>query len=185
LIWVVILARFLFAIAQKFHPSKIVTVEPDKNNLHILKKNIQLNNLSETLLLVEKAVYKTTGKIGFQSQLVNKGMNVIDQNEKSKLVPTLTLKDLFSQTKLKQVDFLKIDIEGGERYVLTAENAKLLSSQVKYIFMETHSRLGTDKRAPEKYLKKLGFHCKYSEVWHNPGCGALEAVNPRFHTTPV
>lgn len=173
--------------AQKYQPKVLVTAEPDPDNLYILQKNLEQNGLkppgssTTKVHLIQKAVYKKTGKIGFVQESLNKGRNAVDEHATVNLVPTITLKDLFTEQKLDTVDFMKIDIEGGEQFILTPENAQLFTDKVKYVFMETHTRLGAHKEDGEKYFKNLGFKCKYSESWSNPGAGALEVVNPKFH----
>ncbi len=165
----------------KYKPEKMVTAEPDPDNLLILEENLKQNALTTKDTLIKKAVYKTTGKVGFVQESLNRGRNAVDEHATSNQVPTITLKDLFTQNKLETVDFMKIDIEGGEQFILTPENEELFKKSVKYVFMETHTRLGARQEDPQKYFEKLGFRCDYRETWSNPGAGALEAVNPKFH----
>ncbi len=112
-------------------PNAIIEAfEPDPENFSILKKNIESNNLSD-ITLHKKAVWKENTTLVFE----NKGSlaSKLDINATNGTkVEAIRLKDFL----VKQVDFLKIDIEGAEYPVMLDIEDKL--HLVKTMFLEYH-----------------------------------------------
>jgi FkbM family methyltransferase len=103
---------------------RVISIEPDPENLKILKKNIQLNNL-DNITIVDKALYKESGKkLRFYSNGI---FSKIVESEKYEIrnyieVETITLDDIISDFNLRP-NSLKMDIEGGEKFALLSARA--------------------------------------------------------------
>lgn len=128
-----ILAAGKRPVAEK-DKSKIIAIEPEKNNFEVLQKNIEDNGLNEEVELVNKAV---TGKkkdkitLKYYGNDKNTGGVGIDSKGKSFEVETVTLDEIIDN---REVAFLKMDCEGAEYEIL--ENSDL--SAVDKISMEWH-----------------------------------------------
>lgn len=66
-------------------------------------------------------------------------------------IPLLDFQDFIKSYNIEQIDFLKIDCEGGEYDILTKENLPWIKKNVKHIAVEVHM---LDEKGPEN-LKRL------------------------------
>lgn len=97
----------------------VLAIEPEPENINILKKNIELNNL-KNVEIVTKALYKESGKkLKFYPNGVRLKITADDINVNSAEieVDTITFDDLISQTGITP-NILKMDIEGAEKFAL-------------------------------------------------------------------
>jgi FkbM family methyltransferase len=117
---------------------RVISIEPDPENLKILKKNIQLNNL-DNIIIVDKALYKESGKkLRFYSNGI---FSKIVESEKYEIrnyieVETITLDDIISDFNLRP-NSLKMDIEGGEKFALLSAHRTF--KNINYFEGEIHS----------------------------------------------
>jgi FkbM family methyltransferase len=103
-------------------PKKVYCFEPGQFSLTVLKKNIELNYLEDKVIVYPFAAGAKSGQ-GHQEDfsLANTGMNrvvVADGGNGESVVEIRSLDSL----SFARVDFIKIDVEGGELSVL--EGAK-------------------------------------------------------------
>ncbi|MGC9123280.1 MAG: FkbM family methyltransferase [Thermoplasmata archaeon] len=118
----------------------VISIEPDPENLRILKKNIELNNL-KNIEIIDKALYSVSGE---KIKLIQNGvMSRISFNDaKSYIakrieVETITFDDIIINRGL-QPTVLKMDIEGAEKYALLG--ASTMMKTINYLECEIHSR---------------------------------------------
>jgi FkbM family methyltransferase len=129
----------------------VVAFEPDKKIFDFLSKNI-IGFASSEIILVNKGVWKEDTVLTFFSEgadagsVVNNNMGAIsgsaDQVEVTRLSNYID----------REVDFLKLDIEGAEIEVIEEINNKL--HLVKNLFIEYHSFKGK-RQELDKILKIL------------------------------
>lgn len=107
---------------SQLEPKKVVCFEPGKFSLTALKKNIELNYLEDKVIVYPFAVGAKNGH-GRQEHfsLANTGMNRVVAVEEGSGEESVEIRSLDS-FDLDKVDFIKIDVEGGEQFVL--EGAK-------------------------------------------------------------
>jgi len=133
--------------ANRYPKAKIISIEPDPSNFEVLQMN---GKGYSNITLLKKAVWHTTGSL----HIIDPGkgqyaLQVSDQvNTSHKIVATIeavTLNDLLVDYNLESIDFIKIDIEGSERFVFS-ENAEWLS-RTKALSVEIHESIspGTSK----------------------------------------
>jgi len=106
---------------------KVFAFEPDPENFHILEKNLEINNY-KNIILERQAVSNKSGKLRLYLDNKNKGAHTIfetEDNDSSIEIDSITLDDYFRNFKGK-IDFIKMDIEGGE-----AEAVEGMSSLLK------------------------------------------------------
>lgn len=142
----------------------ILAIEPDPENLSILKKNVELNIL-KNVEIISKALFNESGK---NVELYQNGvMSTISTDETktdsaNKDVETITFDDLISQRKIKP-NVLKMDIEGGEKYaLLSAEN---MMKTLNFLEAEIHSKEDFD--VLQRYSNLFSFNKEPIESMHN------------------
>jgi FkbM family methyltransferase len=138
---------------QLFPASSIVAFEPDDVNFNLLTRNVQAFGLKDVELRKEAIWTENT-----QLRFVSEGSLMSRIGEKSEKGETIEvkacrLKDLLN----KEIDFLKIDIEGAEYKVLKdiAENL----SVVKNLFLEYHGTFDQNQELNEmlQIISNSGF----------------------------
>ncbi len=122
----------------------IIAFEPDEKNFQLLQKNITAFKL-QNVILRKEAVWKENTKISFSndasqmsriSDTTNHTQNLIE-------VDAIRLKDFIT----KEIDFLKIDIEGAEYEVLKDIEPTL--HFIQKIFLEYHGTFAQNDQLNE------------------------------------
>lgn len=177
---------------------KVYSFEPSKANFDLLSKNIELNHIKniipinkglgdkigETLILSQNFETGDAEKYILKSQ--NKGTNTDILFNKIQLTETISLETLdnFQLTNnLKKVDFLKIDVEGYEYYVLKGAEQLLKKNPEIIILFECAehlaSRAGSTQTVVFSFLNKLGFEIVYwnekEKKWSNNQAEAMKS----------
>jgi FkbM family methyltransferase len=93
----------------------VIAIEPETNNLRLLERNIQLNQL-RNIIVVPKGVWSKKGKVQL---ITNKSSGahsiVIHQGATgSREIEVDTLDDILKELHVNRIDFIKMDIEGAE-----------------------------------------------------------------------
>jgi FkbM family methyltransferase len=129
--------------ADKF--KYIYAIEPDKESVKILRRNISLNNF-HNVIPIDKALHDKNVPIYFGPNEFhrNKEMNnSISQSREYKLydndyeVSGITLDELINRYKIENIGIIKCDIEGGEENIIN----DILSYSHKYhipVWMSFH-----------------------------------------------
>jgi FkbM family methyltransferase len=141
---------------QAFHPETLVAVEMEPACYRQLTANIQLNGLEDVIRPIQAAIYQHSGQVAIRRRVGYSFHELLPHGARN-CVPSFSFPDFLQHTGLETIDLLKIDIEGAEKYLLTAENAHLFQERVKYILLETHSINGFDASHCAAYLGGLGF----------------------------
>ncbi|MEO8086128.1 MAG: FkbM family methyltransferase [Bacteroidota bacterium] len=129
---------------KKLFPGAVVKAfEPDPDVFKCLEKNVSRNHI-HGIELFQKAIWTENGRLTFSSEGADGGSLVSGSGKKIE-VESVRLKDLLG--KEKEVDLLKIDIEGAEVDVINDIREEL--NKVKLLFVEYHSRPGQPQRLDE------------------------------------
>lgn len=121
---------------KEIHPgARIVAFEAEPEIINVLGSNLQQNNITD-IEVIPKAVWKDYEGVWFGSESADSS-SIYSKAEKKK-IPSVRLKDYLE--KEKQIDFLKIDIEGAETEVL--DDCRNSLSNVRNLFVEFHSYIG-------------------------------------------
>jgi FkbM family methyltransferase len=111
---------------------KVIAIEPIPENVAILKRNIDLNRLTN-VLVVDRAV---GSQCGHQSMTRKSNGAISVTPRKGIQVVSITLDRLAEELGLNPT-FIKIDVEGYEYQVL--EGCKLVLSTTPALFVEVHT----------------------------------------------
>lgn len=152
-------AGFFTLKALEMGAKKVVCVEPDERLWEI---NKILNKGSDTKYM-KKAFYSKKGeKVNFLlADLRQSGGQTIfpeysPEAFKGEVISETT--DLEEVTEsFEEIDVLKCDCEGAEKYLFSEKNLKILRNKVKYITIEMHIKNDDDISYYEQCLKNEGF----------------------------
>jgi FkbM family methyltransferase len=132
---------------------KVYAVEPEPNNLYLLSQNIE-NNPTENITIVNNAIWHEEKMVSIS----NRGGNssIVDTDEDKSEVLAITLETLFSTYDIKEVDVMKIDIEGAEFDLIINTPAETLAKINRLVLEFDKSFDGRFGQMIEKLSKQFG-----------------------------
>jgi FkbM family methyltransferase len=132
---------------------KVYAVEPEPNNLDLLNKNIQ-NNPTENIIVVNNAIWHEEAVVSIS----NRGGNssIVDLEKDKSEVLAITLDKLFSIYNIKEVDVMKVDIEGAEFDLIINTPAETLAKINTLVLEFDKSFDGKFGKMIEKLAKQFG-----------------------------
>ena len=118
----------------------VVAIEPDPENFRILKWNIRINRLRNVIPL-RVAVADFNGYAKLYIDKIGKGGGSIISRVSDEFIEVicLTLDRLLEYLRLRNVDLIKIDVQGAEYMVLKGAR-NCLKSRLPRLIIEFHSR---------------------------------------------
>ncbi len=122
--------------ANSYPNAKIVSVEPESNNYHMLVNNTESYGNIHTIQsgIWNKSTYLKVKDIG----LGNWGFIVEEcDKEDSETFKALSIPDIMAQYRAEEIDILKLDIEGAEKEVFTSDYDRWLP-KTKILIIELH-----------------------------------------------
>ena len=142
-------------LAKTFPDSRIVSVELDRSNYELLCRNVAF--LSDRVMTVHAAVWSHSAGVSYSLDREENAFAVgVTANgaQLSASVPSFTPPELIALFHRELVDYVKMDIEGGEHeLLLTGDTAWL--ERVEAISVEIHRDAWTDDIAG--VLRDAGF----------------------------
>jgi FkbM family methyltransferase len=146
-------------LSQIYPSAAILVVEPDAANAAILRHNVALNKLSSRIKVVEGAVWSKEALLqttrGFRD---SEGWSV--QVEESQggdnSIKGYTVAQLMKLGDFPQIDLLKVDIEGAEKYLFESEESTAFLRFVKLLCIEIHEEACPASQIT-KWLDHYGF----------------------------
>jgi len=150
--------------------SKVISIEPDKKNFMLLKKNF-LNN--KNVKLINGAISNDTNKknIFFIGTTSSSGSIIKNEVRSTTLamnytVRSIKFKDLLNESNGYKKILLKFDIEGSEWLVLNELKEFLKLKKIKSVFGELHKiKVGQQYYKIKNDLKSLGFKYVFQGHW--------------------
>lgn len=121
------------------HAKKVYAIEPSPEHFEALKKNKEFNNW-DNVEIFNMAIADTTGKMALSQNSSNRTCNslVLNYGGDEVQVDTMDFETFFKKNKIKEVDFMKFDVEGAEDLILRSDGFKKVSQKVKSIMVEFH-----------------------------------------------
>lgn len=116
---------------KQFHDTEIVAFEPDEKNFDLLQKNLALQKITG-VNLQKKAVWVNNEDLKFSAGNSMSSKISEEVADQTVTVKACRLKDFLT----REVDFLKLDIEGAEFKVL--EDIREELHFIKNLFIEYH-----------------------------------------------
>lgn len=132
---------------------KVYAIEPEPNNLSLLNENIQ-NNPIENITVVNKAIWHEERKVSISNRGGNS--NILNSGEDGSDVLSITMETLFSTYNIREVDVMKIDIEGAEFDLIINTPAETLAKINRLVLEFDKSFDGRFGQMIEKLAKQFG-----------------------------
>lgn len=136
--------------------AKITAFEPDPLAYEALEKNVITNHRFSDIELINKAVWNEDTEIEFTTNKADGGSLSVNKPGFNKIkIETLRFRNFLLQQK--NIEFLKIDIEGAESEVIP--DCYDCLSKVKFLFLEYHSFVNEEQQLSKiiDILKSSGF----------------------------
>lgn len=134
--------------------SEITALEADPKIFSYLKNNVESRGYKD-VKLVNQAVWYQNTTLSFNSEGADAGQVISGINESSSIdVEAVDISELLQNN---QFDFIKMDIEGAEEWVVP--RCKGLLDSVQNFFIEYHSKVGEKQKLNEilDFLAQEGF----------------------------
>ncbi|RJQ38246.1 FkbM family methyltransferase [Candidatus Microgenomates bacterium] len=151
--------------SKKAKKGKIYTFEPTKYNFNFLRKNLLVNKCNNVKSFQLGLAGKKTIKKFFVGLDGQSGNSIISDWFDEKRKPTtftvscISINNIFSLCKIKDIDFLKVDCEGAEYEIFFNTSGKDLQ-RIKKISMEFHQIGELKIKDLKKFLEKNNFSVK-------------------------
>lgn len=147
---------FSFHIAPKC--KHLYAIEPTHQHLQVLTEIAQAKNIN-CIIPEELALNNYTGSVNFLTDQSNTTQNRIDNNGYG--VSCETLLDFIIKRDIEKIDLLKLDIEGGEKFVVLGdETFEKATHFCNAIYIEIHPPL-VDPNAIFQKISNLGYSHKF------------------------
>jgi FkbM family methyltransferase len=153
-----------FSIYAAEHGTKVISVEPEPNNLKALKRNIKINDMSS---LITVAPYAISDYIGSAKINNDGGDSTILYNTDGFVIDVITLDKLFDLYQVEEVNVLKIDIEGSEVQAVLGSSKETMS-KCKYVAIEFDIKTGDQMGDIIKKLSET-HHTRTMGSWKRGG----------------
>ncbi len=139
---------------------KVFAFEPEPSNLKALKKNLELNKLTNVIIIPFACSDKKDKLKLYLNEKNSGGHSLIKKQKKFIEVEVDTLDNIIKKYKIKKVHLIKIDVEGAEADVLKGAKIILERDHPRIIFEawdKEHFEIIKKVLTPFKYqIKQIG-----------------------------
>jgi len=148
-------------LAQKV--SKVIALEPEPENYSFPYKNILINNLSNKVIVLPIAA-SDKDSYAYLCVKSSSGAHTLEDLSncvKTIKITTLRVDTLFRILNIKNIDIVKIDVEGHENNVVRGMNKLLSYNPPRVLVIET-KRSNSSLR---EFLAELGYKVVVLDCW--------------------
>jgi FkbM family methyltransferase len=157
--------------AYLYPQSQIFGVEMDNGNYALAAQNVQY--WQDRINLLHAAIWSSDGEVTYNYGVPQDAYKIQTESLKSltsaqvefqeKNVPAISMNKLIDQFGIKQIDYLKVDIEGAEEELFLSPSSTTWLSLVSALKVEIHRPQDIDNY--QKFLSKAGF-IAYKDTHH-------------------
>jgi FkbM family methyltransferase len=182
--------------ALKFENIEVVSFEPSTSNLRVLSRNISINKLENKIkinqfpltnkdnqyLVMQESEFCEGGAFNsFGEDFDHKGEVFHSQNNYK--VYGTSINYLLENKILQIPDYIKIDVDGLEHFILEGGDQFLGNEKVKSISIEINENFEEQYDAIHKYMNKFDFvfkHKKHASLSNNADIAYVKTYNYLF-----
>lgn len=150
--------------------------EPDDNNYIFLKKNIRLNHLEGRVRINKTGIADKTGSLFLTKNIDVENHLTTEKTPEAVEIPIITLDDYCKQNAIRNIRYVKIDIEGFELSALRGAASLLTQGAIDVIQLEINSALSNSGASEDElisFLNSFGYYLARYDVEEK----ALENIN--------
>ena len=153
--------------------AQVVSIEPDPVHVECLRRNFRKEIAEGRIVVVPQGVWSREGKLTLYRDVENSGENsMVEERQGQAIEVSVTTIDRLVQTlQLPRVNFIKMDIEGGERHALRGALETLRKFRPRLMIESYH--LPDDMRVLPAIIRSA--HQDYETV-----CGPCELAGSRI-----
>lgn len=159
------LGMFSIPLAKELgNNGKVISIEAEKKNVELLRKNVKLNNLSN-VLIIGKGAYSKKGQMTFYLDSIGTGGHSLmkENSAKTETIEVDTIDNILDELKAKKINIIKIDVEGAEIDVFKGAKKTLSKSRPKIIFEALDDK---KKREIEAFLSRYNYKIRKIGEWN-------------------
>ncbi len=167
---------FSHYVLDKGYAKYVLAVEPDKDHSYLMRRTLNSSFYSRHYDFIEAAVSDTDGEVLFHSNPGNLTMhNIIGGEGGGKSIPGVSMETVLSNLyphengDPRDVDFMKLDVEGAEGLIVCSESFQRAAPRIKEIVGEYHEWCPVPRTDLVEALVKAG----YTFNWIDTGDGPL------------
>ena len=154
---------FAIYACKYLNAAKVITCEPSPSNLRLLRQNVTLNNYSDRVTIIAKAV-TAGGDIFIDTELPPRSqarVSAYGTQVNPTRIPGITLEEIIQDNHIDHIDLLKVDCEGGEYEIFSTARAEVIA-MIDHIVFEYHEIDGYESKleAVKKRLSTSGFRLR-------------------------
>lgn len=151
------IGSFSIFIASLAKNVNVYAYEPEPSNYELLVENIKLNRLEDRVFPFNYAVSDSRGVVKLYLSDESTGHSTFLPFPKFIEVPSLSLRDIFTDNSIQKCDILKINAEGAEYPILLSASEQTLS-RIRTICVQCHN-IDREKNisALERFLLRNNF----------------------------
>lgn len=162
--------------------AKVISVEPEENNLEALNSNLKLNGETKKVVVVPGALALVDGDCFLKVMADSHNHHILSNNESDEnVVKTkgFSLLSLIKKSKVKKIDLLKMDVEGSEFDLFENWDDKEWGVIANLIF-EYHESADRNKEQLTEILRQNGFGVRIFPSRFDKTMGIIFANNKRI-----
>ena len=176
------IGRYTIIASKRVGPNgKVIAIEAEPSNFEMLNRNVRLNRLANVTTLNYAAFSKETriklylpaGDIFTKYNTVMSDWVWVKPEDKFVEVNANTLDNLLLQQQqqivIRQVDWIKIDVEGAEFEVLKGAHNLLLNSKDIVLLIEVHGSPDDYRMKLEEFLRSYNFKIDHEKIFDKNG----------------
>ena len=156
---------------SKFNPGGTVhSFEPDNNNYILLKKNIELNELNNSVRINKTGIADTLGFLYFTKSIDVQNHLTTEKMPDAVKIPVTTLDEYCNQNAIDKIRYIKIDIEGFELSALHGAQQLLSNGSIDVIQLEINNSLSNSGNSEDQlvsWLDSFGYYLTSYNVKEN------------------
>jgi FkbM family methyltransferase len=172
-------------LSHAFPQARIYAVEPAPDNFRLLKMNVAANPIPAVLL--NTGVWHKAARLYFDrsfrdGQDWSIALTEVPTGNPAEYVDALSINDIVAQHGVTTIDLLKIDIEGGERYIFNEAREGLEFLAITCVIaIEVHDEFQIEDRI-KAILHEGGFSISHSGEYL---VGVREGAQPSPNSLPA
>lgn len=149
---------------EKYQSSWIIAIEPSLDNIKVFETNIIDNNLKNVTIENKGLWFKETDlylDLGFRDGREHSIRTLPTYSSDKTVIKTTTLALLLEKYNWNNIDILKIDIEGAEKYIFADEDVEKVLQKTKLLAIEIHDEL----KCREDIMQKINKY--FNTIYQN------------------